>query len=109
VDDRREAWIVWVVAALAAAPASVVLWFVGGQSWCGEEVYDTPSRSIGDTLCSTLVEPVVPWALVAALPFVFVVTGGLIALHRRDGRLFALAIALPFVFVAAAVLAALAA
>ena len=109
MSDRREVWTVWVVAALAAAPASIVLWFVGGQSWCGEEVYDTPPGSVGDTLCSTLVEPVLPWALLAALPFVLVVAGGLIALHRRDGRLFALAIALPFVFVAAVVLAALAA
>lgn len=106
--DRRAVWIAWAVAALAAVPASVAVWFLGGQSWCGEEVYDTPPGSVRDTLCSTLVEPVVPWAVVAAVPFVVVVGGGLLALHRRDARLFVLAITLPFVLVVAAVSAVLA-
>jgi hypothetical protein len=108
VKDWRRAWIVWAAAALAAVPASVVVWFVGGQAWCGEEVYDTPPGTVSDTLCSTLVEPVVPWAILAAAPFVVVVAAGLLALRRRDQRLFVLAITLPFVFVVGAVLASLA-
>jgi hypothetical protein len=50
----------------------------------------------------------VPWAFLAAAPFVVVVAAGLLALRRRDQRLFVLAITLPFVFVVGAVLASLA-
>ena len=99
----------WVAATLAAVPASVTLWSVGAQAWCGEEIYDTPPGSTGDALCNALVEPVVPWALLAAIPFLVVVVGGLAGIRRRDRRLFVLSLGLPFLLVVVAVMATLAA
>jgi integral membrane sensor domain MASE1 len=45
---------------------SYVVWWFWGMGFCGEEVYDTPPGSTGDTLCGALIEPVWPWALVAS-------------------------------------------
>jgi hypothetical protein len=101
----RGAWALWVSATLAALPASALLWFVVGQSWCGMEVSDTPAGSVGDSLCTNLVEPVVPWALVASLPLLVVLVGGLAALRFHRRRLFALAVTAPFVLVVLAVVA----
>jgi hypothetical protein len=102
------AWGLWAAVTLMAIPASALLWFVGAMSSCGEEDYDTPSGSVGDRLCQTLVEPVVPWLVLAALPFVMVLVGGLIGIRRRNRRLFVAALTVPFVLVVIAVCATLA-
>lgn len=93
---------------MLAIPASVLLWFVGGMASCGEEVYDTPPGSTGDTLCQTLVMPVAPWLLLAALPFAMVLAGGFVGIRRRNRRLFVAALTVPFVLVVIAVFAMLA-
>ena len=93
---------------MLAIPASVLLWFVGGMASCGEEVYDTPPGSTGDTLCQTLVKPVAPWLLLAALPFAMVLVGGFVGIRRRNRRLFVAALTVPFVLVVIAVFATLA-
>ena len=68
-------------------PASAFLWLVGGMAACGEETYDTPPGTVGDSFCQTLVEPVVPWALLAAIPFLLSAAGGAWALREQDRRL----------------------
>lgn len=108
VADWRSAWVVWVMATLMVAPASAVLWLVGAGAFCGEEVYDTPPGSVGDTLCNALVHPILPWALLASVPFVAVLVGGLIGIRLRNRRLFVLALSAPFVVVGFAVFAILA-
>lgn len=99
----------WVAATVAAVPASVVLWFIGGYALCGMEVYDTPPGSAGDTLCSALVEPIVPWALLASTPLLAALVGGFIGIRLRNRDLFVLALSAPFVMVGVAVVALLAA
>jgi hypothetical protein len=74
----------------------------------GEEVYDTPPGSVGDTLCNGLVEPVVPWASVAAIPVAVAAVGGFIGLRLGRRRLFYFALATPFVLVFGGTLAVLA-
>jgi hypothetical protein len=100
---------VWVAATVAAVPASGVLWVVGGYSLCGMEDYDTPPGSVGDTLCTALVEPIVPWALLASVPFLAALVGGFVGIRLRRRRLFVLALAAPFAVVVLAVFAFLAA
>ena len=109
VTDWRKAWSLWLAATLAAVPASAVLWFIGGQGFCGEETYDTPPGSAGDTLCTTLVQPIVPWALLAAVPLLIAAVGGFTGIRLRRRRLFLLAVAAPFALVALGVFAVLAA
>ena len=46
------------------------------MSFCGEEDYNTPPGSVGDTLCTTLVHPIIPWASLAAIPFLIAAVGG---------------------------------
>ena len=93
---------------LAAAAGSAFLWFVGGQGMCGEEVYDTPPGSAGDTLCQSLVGPVAPWAAIAALPLMLAAIGGLIAIGLESRRLFFVALVAPLLLVVVGVLATLA-
>jgi hypothetical protein len=107
VSGWRGAWVLWTAVTLLAIPASALLWFVGGTASCGEEVYDTPPGSAGDTLCQTLVEPVVPWLLLAVLPVVIVLGGGFVGIRRRNRRLFAAALTAPLVPVIGGVLATL--
>jgi len=97
------------MAVVAAVPASAVLWFVEAQSWCGEETYDTPPGSAGDAFCTTLVEPIFPWATLAAVPFLAAAIGGVIAIRLRRRGWFVAAVSAPFAFVAFAVFATLAA
>jgi hypothetical protein len=108
MTDWRKAWAVWAIAVLAALPASAVLWFVGGQAWCGEETYNTPPGSTGDAFCSTLVEPIVPWAALAAVPFLVAAIGGVVAIRLRRPGMFIAAVSAPFVFVVFALFATLA-
>ena len=108
VRDWRNAWAVWIVATVAAVPASAVLWFVGGMSFCGEEDYNTPPGSVGDTLCTTLVHPIIPWASLAAIPFLIAAVGGFVGIRQRKAGLFQLAVSAPFVVVVLAVFAVLA-
>jgi hypothetical protein len=105
VKGSRAAWGLWAAVTLAAVPASALLWVVGGQVLCGEEDYDTPPGSTGDTLCRTLVDPVAPWLVLAALPFAIVLFGGFAGIHLGNKRLFLIALTAPFVVVVVAVFA----
>jgi hypothetical protein len=80
-------------------PASFVFWWVGAQSSCGGEVYDTPPGSLGDTLCGSLVEPIVPWAAIASAPLLIAAVGGFIALRRQRWCWFVFSIAVPALIV----------
>ena len=84
---------------------AVVRW---RTAWCGEEVYDTPPGSTADALCRTLVDPVAPWLVLAALPFAVVLFGGFAGIHLGSRRLFLIALTAPFVVVLVAVFAFLA-
>lgn len=106
VGNWREARLIWVLGTLAMFPASLFLWFVGGTSACGEEVYDTPPGSVGDSMCRALVDPVAPWALLASTPLVIVAVGGFIALRRESRRLFVLSLAVPTLLILGGVLTA---
>ena len=108
MTDWRKAWVLWVIAVLAAVPASAVLWFVEGQAWCGEETYNTPPGSTGDALCTRLVEPIVPWASLAATPLLVAAIGGVLAIRLRRRGLFLAVISAPFAFVVLALLMTLA-
>jgi hypothetical protein len=105
VTDWRRARAVWVIATLVAVPASAMLWFAGGYAFCGEEVYDTPPGSAGDTLCRALVEPIVPWALLASVPFFATFLGGFVGIRLRSRRLFVVALSAPFLVVVFALFA----
>jgi hypothetical protein len=104
---RRDAWIVWAAAIPFAAVASLVLWWVGGQAACGEEDYDTPPGSLGDTFCRNLVEPVLPWAVVAALPFLSVLVVGFVGARAQNKRLLVVAVVGPLAVAIVSVFAAL--
>jgi len=108
VSGWRGAWGLWAVVTLMAIPASALLWLVGGMASCGEEDYDTPRGSMGDSLCQTFVKPVAPWLLLSTLPFAVVLVGGFIAIRRQNRRLFVAALTLPFALVVIGVFAALA-
>jgi hypothetical protein len=81
--SRRD-WTLWAVATLTTVPASLFVWLIGGMGMCGEETYDTPPGSVGDSLCSALVEPVVPWMLLALIPTVLTAVSSFGAVRRRD-------------------------
>jgi hypothetical protein len=93
--DRRLNGLAWALVMVAMVPASAFLWFVGGVAACGEEAYDTPPGSLGDSLCSALVEPVVPWAALAAAPLALGLIAGLIGLRQGSRRLVVIGTALP--------------
>ena len=106
--DSRRAWRLWLVVTLSTVPVSLSLWWIGGVSICGEEVYDTPPGSAGDTVCTALIHPIVPWALIAASPTLLVVVGGVIGIRRRHRDLFRLALVAPFFVAVVGILASLA-
>jgi hypothetical protein len=89
-------WISWVFGTLATVPVSYVVWWFWGMGFCGEEVYDTPAGSTGDALCSALIEPVWPWALVAATPTLLALVGDLVSLRLRNQRLYQFSLLAPF-------------
>jgi hypothetical protein len=91
-------WVWWVLGTVATLPVSYVVWWFWGMGFCGEEVYDTPPGSTGDTLCGALIEPVWPWALVASTPTLLALVGGFTALVRRKRRLLMLSLLAPFAF-----------
>jgi hypothetical protein len=64
---------------------------------------DTTEPSFGQEACDALVHPVVPWVAIAATPLGILVLGGLIALRRKDSRLFALSLSAPLLLVIALV------
>jgi hypothetical protein len=99
VRKWQEARLVWILATLAMFPASLFLWFVGGTGACGEEVYDTPPGSLGDSMCQALVDPIAPWALLASTPLLIVALGGFVALRRESRGLFVSSIAVPVLLV----------
>jgi hypothetical protein len=99
VRASRQSWALWIVVTSATVPASAWLWLIGGMSTCGEEVYDTLPGSVGDTLCSALVRPVVPWALIASIPTLLAAVGGFVSIRLRRRDLFLFALAAPFAIV----------
>jgi hypothetical protein len=92
----RRMWAIWGVVTLLTVPVSFILWWVGGTAMCGEEVYNTPPGSAGDSLCDALVEPVAPWAALAALPTLLAAAGGFAALRLDRRRLFFFSLIAPF-------------
>lgn len=101
-----EAWVAWVVATVAMFPVAGFLWLIGGYGFCGTDTTDP--GPIGDAACRALVEPIAPWATIAAAPLISVGVLGFIALRRRNKRLFILAIAAPYIAVVATSFALLA-
>jgi hypothetical protein len=97
--------MLWAAAIPFAAVASLVLWWVGGQAACGEETYDTPPGSIGDTFCRDLVKPILPWGVLAALPLLTVLLVGFLGARAQSRALVAVAVAAPL---AAAILSVVA-
>jgi hypothetical protein len=95
----------WYVALGASLLASAFLWLMGGYTACGMEVYDLPPGSLRDSFCTTLVEPVVPWASLAALPFALSLLGGLVALRRGSGWLLRIATWLPLALAVSGIVA----
>jgi hypothetical protein len=95
-------------AILFAVPASFVVWWVVGQAACGEEAYDTPPGSFGDTVCRNLVEPVLPSAVLAALPLLTALVVGILGIRTESRRLLVVAVTAPFGMAFVAVAAALA-
>ena len=91
-------WVIWGVVTLLTVPISFLLWWVGGTARCGEEVYNTPPGSAGDSLCDARVEPVAPWAALAALPTLLAAAGGFAALRLGRRRLFVFSLIAPFPF-----------
>jgi hypothetical protein len=105
---RRAAWTLLATAILLAVPASLVVWWVWGQAACGEETYDTPPGSFGDTLCRHLLAPVLPSALLAALPLYTAVVVGILGIRTESRRLLVVAVTAPLVMAFVAVATALA-
>jgi|SRR5436190_6452736 len=90
-----QRWILWVFATAGSVVVSYVVWWLWGMAFCGEEVYDTPPGSTGDALCGALVDPVWPWALVAAVPALLTLLGGFLGLVLRRPRLYSLSLVAP--------------
>jgi len=84
-------WLVWVGGTLATVPISCFVWWFWGMAFCGEEVYDTK----GDVVCSALVEPIWPWAVIAATPTLITLVVGLAALRTGSRVLFRFALVAP--------------
>jgi hypothetical protein len=96
-------WALLVVVTVATIPASAFVWFIGGGSMCGEETYNTPPGSVGYSLCGALVEPIAPWATLAAIPTILVAVGGVLAIRR--GRAYLLMVFLGSVYLLALLVA----
>jgi hypothetical protein len=94
--DLPGRWVLWLFGTVATLPVSYLVWWFWGMGFCGEEVYDTPPGSTGDALCGALIEPVWPWALVAATPTLLALIGGFVGLLLRSPRLFGFSLLTPF-------------
>lgn len=94
--SRQDAIVVWIATLLCLVGASATVWWIGGVGFCGEEAYDTPPGSLGDTLCGALVKPFVPWALIASLPVLTGASVGLVALLRQSRRMFLVSVLAPW-------------
>jgi len=93
----RRIWALWGVATVLTVPFSFILWWIGGMGMCGSEIYETPPGSVGDSLCEALVEPVAPWAAIAALPTLLAAAGGFAGVRLGRRRLFYFSLITPFV------------
>lgn len=93
--ERARPWGLWVLGTVATLPVSYLVWWFWGMSFCGEEVYNTPPGSSGDALCSALIRPVWPWALVASTPTLLALVGGIVGLRLRNPRVFKFALLAP--------------
>jgi hypothetical protein len=94
---RAQQWVVWVAATASSVVVSYFVWWFWGTAFCGDEVYDTPAGSAGDTLCGVMVKPIWPWAIVAATPTLLSLFGGLLGLILRRPRLYSFSLAAPVV------------
>jgi hypothetical protein len=106
---RRSEVVAWSLVMIGMLPGSAFLWFVGGVGACGEDAGDSPPGSLGDRLCNTFVEPVAPWAALAAIPLALGLVGGLVAVSTRNRMLLVFATIAPPFLVALGVFALLAA
>jgi hypothetical protein len=95
--ERARPWGLWLLGTAATLPVSFFVWWLWGMGFCGEEVYNTPPGSTGDALCGALVEPVWPWALVAATPTFVALVGGFLGLRLRKQRVFRVSLLAPWV------------
>jgi hypothetical protein len=93
----RGMWALWALVTFATVPVSFILWWFGGMAMCGSEIYETPPGSVGDSLCNALVDPVAPWATLAALPTLLAAAGGFAGLRLGRRRLFYFSLIAPFV------------
>jgi hypothetical protein len=93
--EQARPWGLWVLGTLAALPVSYVVWWFWGAGFCGEEVYITPRGSTGDALCTAVIEPVWPWALVASTPTLLALVGGFLGLRLRNRRIFRFSLLAP--------------
>ena len=84
----------WIVLIAMGLYATFHVWFGGAYWLCGT---DTTYAAFGEDACDALVEPMVPWAAIAATPLLILVVGGRIALRRQDRRLFAVSLIVPTV------------
>jgi hypothetical protein len=89
---RMRPWLLWAGGTVASVVVSYLVWWYWGTAFCGDE--SLPS-SAGDALCQALVDPVWPWAVVAAIPTLLALVGGLVGLVSRRPRLFTFSLVAP--------------
>src|SRR5215218_10424428 len=94
----RRMWAIWGVVTLLTVPVSFILWWVGGTAMCGEEVYNPPPGSAGDSLCDALVKPGAPSAALAAIPTLLAAARGFATLRLASRRMFVISPTAPFLF-----------
>src|ERR1051325_2877302 len=78
-----QRWALWFVGTVGSVAVSCLVWWFWGQSFCGEEAYDSPPGSTRYALCPALVDPVWPWALLSAIPTILTLVGGCLGLVLR--------------------------
>ena len=102
VSLSARRWGVWLAVTFATLPASACLWFIGGMSAGGGEIYDPPPPFF--------VDPGVRggWEAIACAPTVVGAAIGYVALRRRSRGLVVTALIAAFVVAAVGIFAILA-
>jgi hypothetical protein len=90
-----QRWVLWAVGSIGSVAVSYFVWWFWGSGFCGEEAYDSPPGSTGHALCRAFVDPVWPWALVAAIPTIVALVGGCLGLVLRRPRLYRFSLVAP--------------